>query len=159
MNKKMVFSGLILTSLILVSAFAYSASIPSPVISETEHNTIYLSKITGIQFEDVNVPTILPTAKVLKDAVLKDAKKNHPEIAQQASEVKVEYHLMTDGNTRIGGVSLKNIPVYIISFQGLKFFANYPFGYPEEKKVANTEVNFIVDAQSGKELSSYNYFK
>lgn len=167
MNKAKLWISII-TILILfsASAFAYadSTSLNSGIVSDHDQKQL---AIMNIQFQD---STIIGTQNLVsKDLALENAKKIFPAWANDATQTKIEFHLVT--NKTFKGFSkealsknsvlktkgfMDKIPAYVISYVGMSYTANIPADFKGEVPIHH-EYNVIVDATTGEPLMGFSY--
>ncbi|QSO52863.1 hypothetical protein JZ785_02735 [Alicyclobacillus curvatus] len=80
-----------------------------------------------------------------------------PYDATEAKQVFVEYQLVTDTATEVPHFGfLHRVPCYIVSYEGLHLPSHQSTpGGPTAP--GHTEVNFVIDANTGQPLVSFDY--
>jgi len=144
MGHRMIFR--VFTMLALVVGVVLYVDERVIVDRETRHELHRLATDTGMKFE----PPLYPAKLGAKTA----AKKARAAFHISARLAHVEYHLLTHTHEP----NAKPIPVYIVSYRDRP--VTMPFGGPAgspHKQVVNTELNVLVNAETGSVLNAFSY--
>jgi uncharacterized membrane protein YkoI len=118
---------------------------------KTHQNVKELSRMMHIT---LSPPTTKP--KLTPQEAISIANKNSSYDATHAKQIIVEYQLITDKASQVPHYGfMKRVPGYIVSYEGLHVQGH---GYSRNHIPAeNTEINFVIDANTGQLLVAFSY--
>jgi hypothetical protein len=130
---------------------------------KTYHDKAKLKDVMGITLE-----TPKEKAKIDTNKVLEAAQQGFSGLVNTPSDIRIEYHLMTNPSMRSFSPTameknpklkskgfMEQLPVYIVTFRGVDYQRHAPIG--QSAKTEKREINVVVDAETGEVLQAFSY--
>jgi len=159
---------MLLIAILIITSVVGLGCISASAVTEEQPN---LKADELKQKMDIDIADLQDTPKITEEQAIEAAKNAFPDLAI-STNIKVQKNIMTyKGTTLFSDAELSknpplkekgyidNMPVWIVSFKGLKIFRAGISTTTDElrRKSMHEEENVVVDAETGEALYSFTY--